>query len=266
MGYTQLIDAHWRASVRRAKADGANEKQLRCLQSLARFEFGARSGLRLREDCLWDTKVDRDGDVVLTFINPTGFFAAVVGANAPGGHRVRVAIDHEAVITISDIDTGRVEVCNPYDAGPTEPLWTLSAQLLRPFTEPNIIVQALYGALAVYVKDVDCVFSPVLLGPVEAERLQITPLARVVHVTASDNGPISGFLRTRYSLCWFQRSYEDEITGQRIYTVAHLTRLQALQVHLAVAWRWVMGVLGGQVAPLGSMGASTNRPSGYFML
>jgi hypothetical protein len=92
------INLCWQCTHHIANISGANERQLQGLVRLQdrKFDYLPES---LR-DQQWFTKVDKDGDVVLSFIGE----CHQNDAGCTHGRRVNVYVDHHAVITVRDLD------------------------------------------------------------------------------------------------------------------------------------------------------------------
>lgn len=235
MTYLDRLAQHWANSIKIAELGGANATQLAALADLSESEFGYRSDMRLKEGCFWSTKVDKDGDVVLSFIEP---YTQTDAGSLPG-RRVNVYVDHFAMVTVKDLDTGEQTVYDPYAEalgwGGTMMVWVLEDKLLKPLTEPSISVSANHDwqQLEAEVAETKEIFAPIWLK---------TELKILQNVSYWD-GPIQGYMRlVGGGLFHFSQVYEDDVSGERVYALRQLTPWQAAKVHFnRVSWaveRW----------------------------
>lgn len=129
MAYLQEIDKHWLCSIQKARLENANAQQLQRMHDLSTMEFGYASNMRLRHECFWHTHVDKDGDVVLTFME--------AHEETRTAAHVNVYIDHLAAVTTKDMLTGET-ILHEAQCLPT---WILDSHLLVPFTESSVKLQ-----------------------------------------------------------------------------------------------------------------------------
>ena len=140
MAYLQEIAKHWQHSIQLARFANANDLQLQCMRDLAKSEFGYASDMRLRRECFWHTRVDKDGDVVLTFLEPIE-----LGRNSA---HVNVYIDHLAMISTKDMITGEVIMFDAHaerlkwgSEGGEPLIWILDNRLMLRFTERSLAMR-----------------------------------------------------------------------------------------------------------------------------
>jgi hypothetical protein len=210
VNYQDQIDTQWLNSIRLAFLGGANEIQLRCLQNLSETEFGYRSNMRLRKDCFWGTKLDRDGDVVLTFIEPY----TLTDTGSLPGRRVNVYVDHLGIVTTKDLDTEVTDIFDPHSE--TDGLlWIFPDHLLKPFTEPSIKID---GPRCEHTETRQ-VFEPFLR-------------AEMIKCTVAGDGPVRGFARVMNQLVHFHQVHDDYVSGERLYALSSLSMFEKLKVHL----------------------------------
>lgn len=235
MSYIESIDQHWADTYRAAQEGGANEQQLQCIADLSDYEFGRRSDNRLRRECFWDTKVDRDGDVVLTIEDPVQL---IEREGVRLGRRLTIVIDHTAIITMTDSATGKVVVFDPHadqkpftdlDLGvPPKPLiWVLDEEMIAPYTEPSLLFMRINDR---WVCDVEgSRLQPFLFGKFSAKRFKTEELLEYVQASMYYDGPVNGYCRVNGELCWFREAYEDDVSGDRIYAVNRLSFAERLK-------------------------------------
>lgn len=126
----QLV-MHWAQCINTAINQGANEIQIRALRCLADFEFRLK---KLRDPCMWITRVDRDGDVTLRFIA-----SEITSTGCNINHDVEVAIDIFGIMTTVNKLTMRQQIFNPFEEcirfGDNLLMWVLDDSFFEPFTE-----------------------------------------------------------------------------------------------------------------------------------
>lgn len=94
---THQCKSTWDFAKDIAKASGANDKQLQCLDDLAKLN---EENFSLINGCSVFTKVDSDGDVVIAFEEDSFIESGVFTL----GKQLRVVIDLYGVVTIINTD------------------------------------------------------------------------------------------------------------------------------------------------------------------
>jgi len=174
--YIDRITAHWYRTINTARCGGATAIQLQCLESLS-SEFGAHSGMMLRDECFWTTAVDKDGDVLLTF--PESFFL-LDGSVTSGSPTQQIQIDYMGVLTSLDLVTKHITVYNPRGQKEDaefknyEPLWVLYSSEFKRFTQPSMLFQYSprigdKGGYNLTLQNGGNSYEPCLIGPITAK-------------------------------------------------------------------------------------------------
>lgn len=231
MSYLKELAAHWNRSIDLARLGGANSIQLDAMRSLAESEFGYASNMRLRMDCFWSTKVDKDGDVVLIFSEP--WFLGDDGVTKYG-ERVNVYIDHLGVLTVKNLMTDEVSIYDPneerssWEAG-SPFVWAFDDRFFKPFTEPSITVeqgQEYESELYLQIAETGECLGPYIGSYKSSDKFEL--------VQAIDyyNGPLEGLARIGGRLHFFTLVYEDEISRDRIFSLRQLTVWQSAKGRL----------------------------------
>jgi hypothetical protein len=244
--YIQQVDQHWTKCVQIAKSSGANKIQLDCLVDLAETEFKYDSGMRLSEHCFWSTKVDRDGDVVLSFIQPH----ELIDGLSVHGARVNVCIDFAGIISTKNLDTERTIIYDPYiklNSVPDHPpVWALEHQMLTPFTVPSATFGFdPLGNRYCIIQETGKVLWPFLYGENAAEiQGAPEPDVKVLDITEYYGGaPIQGYLLRGHKLYWFTEYYTDDVSGDTFFALHEIRSFKKLKVFLKYTFPRIMSKL-----------------------
>lgn len=223
MAYLDDIKQHWAISVQLACLQNANDLQLQCMRDLAESEFGYASNMCLRRECFWSTRVDKDGDVVLSFLEP--------------GARVNVYIDHLAIITTKDLNSGETVVYDPSAELAKWPgskmIWVLDNRLLKPFTKPSLRVDPVQRTCEITERRL--VLSPFYF----TERYTSEPEVTQIAICDSER-----YARLNGELHWFEVMHTDEVSRERVLVLCELSRIQKTKAHFNRLVGWLEDLTG----------------------
>lgn len=224
MAYLQDIEQHWQASIQLARLGNANDLQLQCMRDLSKAEFGYASSMRLRRECFWHTRVDKDGDIVLVFLEP-------IELGQRCAH-VEVWIDHLAIITTKDMISGEAIMFDTYEeqkkwAG--EPLiWVLDNRLLLPFTERSVRL----GDDVCIIAETRQVLAPAF--DVTDELIRTSVLRHE-----------DGLFKLGGTLHYGRIIHVDDISRERVFALYEIPLIERLMINLGVRKGHAAGELPG---------------------
>jgi hypothetical protein len=239
MGYLESLSEHWESSIARAKQEGANEIQIQALESLAEYEFGYGTDMRLCRESFWETRVDKDGDLLLYFAAP---WKIDKSGKAVHGESVRVAIDHYGILTQKNLVTGASFIHDPHaeyaewsgKSKHSKMVWTLDDRMMRDMIEPGLVpITCIEGDSLLIVDTRERVF-PFFPTDTFAHRHDIEPKVKLtdMYVTSRWDGPLTGFIRVDGQRHYFSLALTEDVSGTRVYALHELFFSELLKTNL----------------------------------
>lgn len=239
MDYLDSLSEHWESSIARAKKEGANEIQIQALESLAEYEFGYGTDMRLCRESFWETRVDKDGDLLLYFAAP---WKIDQSGKTVRGDSVRVVIDNYGILTQKNLVTGATFIHDPhaeFTAWASKSLnakmvWTLDDRMLRGMIEPGLVpITCVEGDSLLIVDTRERVF-PFFPTETFADRHDIQPKVKLthMHVTSRWDGPLTGFIRVDGEQHYFSLALTEDVSGTRVYALHRLLFSELLKTNL----------------------------------